>query len=118
MSLYMDAMEDAVIIDKKTVDDGRGGFVTEYVEGATIKAAFSFDTSTEARIAEEAQAVSRYVVTTKKSVNLQYHTILKRTRDGKIFRVTSDGDDNATPASSSMNIRQVEAQEWELPANG
>ena len=50
------------------------------------------------------------------AINLQYHDVVKRDRDGKIFRVTSDGDDNYTPASSSLDIRQVEAEEWTIPA--
>ena len=118
MSLYSEAMEDAYILDLVTISDGRGGYESEYKEGALIKAAFSFDTSSESRMAEAAGAFSRYTITTNKSLNLQYHTVLKRSRDGKIFRITSDGDDNYTPASSSLDIRQVEAEEWELPANG
>lgn len=116
MSLYSEAMERCVIVDKRTVPDGRGGVVTEYVDGAPIQAAFSFDTSTQARVAEQAGATARYVVTTAKNINLQYHTIVKRLKDGKIFRITSDGDDNYTPPSSSLNIRQVEAEEWTIPA--
>lgn len=118
MSLYAEAMEAAVIIDKITRPDGRGGVITQYVEGAEINAAFSFDASIEARIGEKQVATGRYTITTDKLINLQYHTVLKRKRDEKVFRITSDGDDNYTPASSSLNIRQVEAEEWEIPANG
>ncbi len=47
-------------------------------------------------------------------MNLEYHEVFKRLRDGKFFRVTSDGDDKHTPASASLNMRQVTAEEWEL----
>ena len=56
-----------------------------------------------------------YTITTGKAVNLQYHDVFRRVRDGKIFRVTSDGDDKHTPASAALNMRQVTAEEWELP---
>ena len=115
MSLVENAMEKSYIMDKKTTPDGRGGVITTYKEGAEIKVAYSFDTSTQARIAEQAGTENRFILTTRKSVNLQYHDIVKRDRDGKIFRVTSDGDDNYTPDSSSLNMRQVEAEEWSLP---
>ena len=49
-----------------------------------------------------------------KNVNLQYHDVVRRQRDGKIFRITSDGDDNHTPAAATLNMRQVTAEEWEL----
>jgi hypothetical protein len=118
VSLLSDAYEKAVIYDKVTTSDGRGGVVTTYNEGAEIDVAFSFDTSTAARIAEQEGASNRYTLTTRKSVNLQFHDVIKRLRDGKIFRVTSDGDDNYTPASASLDMRQVEAEEWRIPANG
>lgn len=116
MSLVDNAMEKTYIMDKTTAPDGRGGVITTYKEGAEIKVAYSFDTSTQARIAEQAGTENRFILTTKKAINLQYHDVVKRDRDGKIFRVTSDGDDNYTPASSSLDIRQVEAEEWTIPA--
>lgn len=115
MSLVDEAMEKSYIIDKTTAPDGRGGVITRYVEGAEIKVAYSFDTSVESRVAEKDDALNRFTLTTKQSINLQYHDIVKRDRDGKIFRVTSDGDDNKTPASSPLDMRQVEAEEWSLP---
>lgn len=118
MSLLSDAYEKARILDKITVEDGRGGVKTQYVEGAEIDIAFSFDTSREARYAEKAGTDNRYTLTTRRSINLQYHDVIKRARDGKIFRVTSDGDDNYTPASASLDMRQVEAEEWRIPTDG
>lgn len=115
MSLVDNAMTATYIMDKRSVPDGRGGVITQYVEGAEIMAAYSFDTSVEARIGQQQGAESRYTLTTRKSVNLQYHDVVKRKSDNKIFRVTSDGDDNYTPATSALNMRQVEAEEWELP---
>jgi hypothetical protein len=41
--------------------------------------------------------------------------VFKRLRDGKIFRVTSDGDDVVTPESASFHFAQVTAEEW-IPA--
>lgn len=118
MSLVDNAMTATYIMDKRSVPDGRGGVITQYVEGAEIMAAYSFDTSVEARVAQQAGTTDRYTLTTRKTVNLQYHDVVKRDRDGKIFRITSDGDDNYTPSSSSLNMRQVEAEEWSLPKNG
>lgn len=115
MSLLDEAMEASYIMDKRTAPDGRGGVETVYVQGAPIDVAYSFDTSTQARIAAQEGVTNRYTLVTKKSVVLQFHDIVKRVKDGKTFRVTSDGDDNATPASASLDMRQVEAEEWSLP---
>ena len=118
MSLVDNAMETTYIMDKVTAPDGRGGVITTYTVGAKINVAYSFNTSNEARYAEKAGTNDRYTLTTRKTVNLQYHDVVKRDRDGKVFRVTSDGDDNYTPSSSSLDMRQVEAEEWSIPTNG
>ena len=54
-----------------------------------------------------------YTITTDKTVKLGYHDVLK-TKDGKIFRVTSNAGEKETPASSNLNIAQVMAEKWEL----
>ena len=95
MSLLSEAMENCVVYDKRIVDDGYGGYVPGYFPGA----------------------VGIYTVTTTKAMNLQYHDVFKRVSDGKIFRVTSDGDDKKTPRSAGLDMRQVTAEEWELPKN-
>ena len=115
MSLLSEAMEDCMILNKMTIDDGYGGYITQYVDGPIFKAACVLDNSMQARIAEQQGVTALYTVTTSKSMNLQYHDVFKRVRDGKFFRVTSDGDDKHTPASASLDMRQVSAEEFKLP---
>jgi hypothetical protein len=115
MSLLDKAMESYIILNKQTVDDGYGGVVTTWVEGAKIQCAFQFNNSIEAKTAEAQGVSSVYTLTTKKDINLQYHDVLRRVRDGKIFRVTSDGDDLYTPDSAGLNMRNVSAEEFVLP---
>lgn len=118
MSLLSEAMEQCHMMDKTTAPDGYGGFTNVWTKGANFDAAITFDQSIEARAAEAQGVTSRYTVTTSRSINLQYHDVFIRERDGKTFRVTSDGDDRFTPASASLDMRQVTAQEWEIPSNG
>lgn len=115
MSLLSEAMENCTMLDKTTQADGYGGYVTTWTEGAEFKAAITIDNSIEARAAEQAGVTAIYTVTTGKAMNLQYHDVFKRESDGKIFRVKSDGDDKHTPKSATLNMRQVTAEEWELP---
>ena len=112
MSLLESAMTDVVLLDKTTEPDGEGGFISSWKEGAPFKAAITFDSSLQARIAEKQGVTSLYTVTVKKNVMLEYHDVFKRLSDGKVFRVTSDGDDKYTPESASLDMRQVTAEEW------
>lgn len=114
MSLLNQAMTDVVLMDKRREPDGEGGFITDWIESVIFQAAITFDTSMESRIAEKQGVSSRYTVTTNKSAKLDYHDIIKRLSDGKIFRITSDGDDKQTPKSASFQFLQVTAEEWVL----
>ena len=111
MSLLSEAMETCVFLNKQKIDDGWGGYENQWSEGAEFEAAITFDTSIQARIGEKQGVTSRYTVTTQKSLTLQFNDYFKRLRDGKIFHVTSDGDDRFTPQSATLNMRQVEAEE-------
>ena len=115
MSLMDDFKSTCVILDKKRVSDGEGGFLTTWLEGAKFMAAVVLDNSIEARVAEKQGLTSIYTVSTDKNAILQYHDVFKRLYDGKIFRVTSDGDDKQTPARASIQFSQVTAEEYVLP---
>lgn len=106
-----------IILDKRIVSDGLGGYTTNYVEGAEFDAAITLDSSIQAKIAEQQGVTGLYTITTSKALNLQYHDIFKRKSDNKIFRVTSDGDDKHTPETSTLDMRQVSAEEYTLPSN-
>lgn len=114
MSLLSDAMTTCVILNKQTEADGYGGYITTWADGAEFKAAIVLDSSMEARIGEKQGVTALYTVTTPRALNLQYHDVFRRVEDGKIFRVTSDGDDKKTPKSAGLDMRQVSAEEGEL----
>lgn len=115
MSLLEEAMTKCVMLNKKSDPDGYGGIITTWTNGAEFSAAIRFDTSMEARIGEKQGVTSLYTIITKKNITLEYHDVIKRVSDGKIFRITSDGDDKHTPNSAALDMREVSAEEWELP---
>lgn len=113
MSLLSDAMEKCVMMHKTSRDDPYGGDdIISWQDGATFNAAIVFNASMEARIAQAQNVTSLYTVTTARSKVLEYHEVFRRLRDGKIFRVTSDGDDKYTPRSAGLDMRQVTAEEY------
>lgn len=114
MSLLQQAMTDVVAMEKTRVSDGEGGFIVDWVDGAMFKAAITFDTSMQSRIGEKQGVSSRYTITTNKNAKLEYHDVIRRLNDGKIFRITSDGGDKQTPDSASFQFLQVTAEEWWL----
>ena len=117
MSLLEQAMTDCNMYKIVRRPDGYGGYTEVWTEDttSTFKAAITFDNSLEARVAQAQGVKSLYTVTTRKEKVLMYHDVIKRLSDGKILRITSDGDDKATPASASLNMRQCTADEFTIP---
>ena len=114
MSLVEESMEPFVLMNQVTVSDGEGGFIRTWTDGAEFRAAATFDSSMQARIAESAGVSSLYTVTTSKTAPLRFHDVIKRKSDGKIFRITSNGIDKRTPESASFAYSQTTAEVWEL----
>ena len=101
--LLQESMETCVMLNKQTESDGYGGYRETWAEGAEFDAAIVLDTSIEARTAAQQGVTALYT--------------FRRVSDGKIFRVTSDGDDKKTPLSATLDMRQVSGEEWRI-ANG
>lgn len=118
MGLVDKAMEKTFIMDKTTTLDEYGSVKTVWTEGAEIMAAYSFNSSTEARIAAQQGVKNRFTILTRKTVVLQFPDVVKRASDGKYFRITSDGNDNRTPKGAGLDLRAVEAEQWEISNNG
>ena len=114
MSLIDEAMTPCVMVGRTTQPDGEGGTLTNWIEGAEFNAAITFDNSIEAKAAAVQGVTSLYTVTVPKRVKLEYHDVFKRLSDGKIFRVTTDGDDKITPERASFQFAQVSAEEYVL----
>lgn len=114
MTLLELAFDNFTVINKAVVDDGYGGVVTTWVDGAAIKGAMTLDTSAQMRTAQAMGSKSAYTFTVRKSLELDYHTVLRRESDGKIFRLTSNTDDKKTPPTATLDMRQYTAEEWEL----
>lgn len=115
MSLLEEAMEDFIFMNKAVVDDGYGGTTTVWSEGAIIKGAIPYSNSLGTQIAQALGSTSVYQLTVRKDTELDFHDVLKRVKDGKIFRITNNADDYKTPNSAGLNMRQYTAEEWSLP---
>lgn len=113
MSLLKDSMVKVRFLEKTRIPDGEGGFITNWTDGAEFMASITFDDSMQARIGDKLGVTSMYKVTTSKRNKLEYHDVIKRLSDGKVLRITSDGDDVQTPPSAQFGqYLQVTAEEW------
>lgn len=113
--MILDTMEPVVMMVKKRVPDGEGGFIVDgWAEDVEFKATISKDDSINAMTAEKEGVTGVYTVITPAATILEDKDVFKRLSDGKIFRVTTDGTDKKTPKKATLQIRKVHAEEWRL----
>lgn len=118
MSLLEDSYETFRYIDKTTVPDGYGSVTPVWKEGAEFEATASDMNPTEVIAAQQSGVKASYKIITRKDINLTYGTIIQRESDGKYFIIKSDGNDNKTPASASLDMRVVKAEELKALPEG
>jgi len=116
MSLLDNFTEPFTLLNMVRTSDGQGGFTTSWEDGAEINIAVRYDSSMEARRAEKEGMTSVYTFLVSRSIELNYHDVLRRKSDQQIFRITSRTGDSVTPSSSSLSLTAVTAERWELPA--
>lgn len=110
--LVYDSMESCQMLHKISADDTKGGEHVTWIGGATFDAAITFNSSVEIIAGQAMTVKSGYTVTTFRDKVLEYHEVFQRASDGKIFRVTSDGDDRRTMEVASFQLAQVDAEEY------
>lgn len=115
MSLLDEFAESFKKLDKISEPDGAGGFTTQWRESAQFKLIVRHDTTIEARIAEEAGTASTYTFLFDKKLNFEFGDVVKRMKDGQVFKITQPSGEDFTPPSSGMNLGAVSARKWELP---
>ena len=113
--MITDFFDCLVMIDRKSLPDGYGGFEMQYVEGAEFKGGITTENSTQARIAEKEGVTALYTVTVLPNIPLNYGDIIKRKNDNKYFKVVSDPNDMQTPKVSNMKFKQAQAELWTMP---
>ena len=109
MALH-DFFEPCVLLEKRTTPDGYGGVVTAYIDGATVRMGITTNSSTEALIADKSGVKAVYTIAFDTHITLSVNDRVKRVKDGKVFRITSDATDMQTPAVSSVQFRQCSAE--------
>lgn len=105
------------LLEHVRASDGMGGSHMVWQDGMTFDMVFAHDSSTESQIAEQQGITRTYSGYIHKRMGLKYHDVLRRNVDGKVFRVTKDGDDKHSPDTSNLDAKYVEMQRWELPSD-
>lgn len=115
MSLLTDFAVPCVLMEKKRVPDGAGGYFTTWTEGAEFVNYQYRDTSMEARTAEQAGVKSLYSALVDAGFPIDYGDVFMDTNTGLTYRVTSEPDEKKAPKSSTFDLKFFTAERYALP---
>lgn len=116
MSLLDDFARTCVVMEKKRVADGAGGYITTWEEGAEFTNHQALDTSMEARRAEKEGVTSVYSALVRSDFPIEYNDYFKDKSTGLTYRVTSNPEEKVSPKSASFSLKYFTAERKELPA--
>lgn len=115
MSLLDDFARPCVLLEKKRVPDGAGGYIVEWTEGAEFTNYQALDTSMEARIAEKQGVTSLYSALVRADLPIEYNDYFRDKTTGLTYRVTSNPEEKTAPKSASFSLKSFTAERKELP---
>lgn len=123
MSLISKNTEPFYMMIPHSTADGTGGRTTTWTEGSTFYGCAVISmTAKEAprdkttQNAQKPDTKSIYTLFTR-GICLPFHTVCKRARDGRFFRVVSDSADMDAPKGARLDLRMHAAEEYTLPSN-
>lgn len=87
-----------------------GGKKSTWADGATFQAGISKNNSREAQIAYRSGLAAQYVIVVPDGVVLAHDERVKRSSDGRTYRITSNSGDMHTPTVAYVQYSQATAE--------
>lgn len=115
MSLLDDFARTCVLMEKKRVPDGAGGYMVQWEEGAEFTNYQALDTSMEARIAEKQGVTSLYSALVRADFPIEYNDYFRDKTTRLTYCVTSNPEEKTAPKSASFSLKSFTAERKELP---
>lgn len=115
MSLLTDFAVPCILMEKRRVPDGAGGYMTTWEEGAEFENYQYLDTSMEARRAQQEGVKSLYSALVQRDFPLEYGDAFRDKNTGLTYRVTSNPDEKKAPQSSTFDLKYFTVERWSLP---
>lgn len=102
--------EDFVMMDWSSIELPGGGVGWELADGARFKAGIAMLSSDELIIAEGSGMKSQFRITSKKLLVLEREDIVRRLKDNKKYRITTDQADMGTPDVAVVQFATCRAE--------
>lgn len=110
-----DMYEKLVVVEKRTIPDGLGGYEVAYVEGAEFMGSITLDSSIEAKVAEQNGMKSVFTLVVDSSLPIERNDTLKRKSTNEYFRLTSNPNDTLVKTQMDGELKSASIERFEIP---
>ena len=108
--MLSDFFEDFIMQNWTSEPDGFGGIIWTLSDGASFRAGIATQNSAEAQLAYQAGTKTVYRIAHRKTLVLEQDDRVKRIKDGRIYRITSNSADMTTPAPAQEQFAWASAE--------
>lgn len=105
-------------VNRTPAADGYGGTTFTYTDGTAFQAGIITQKQKESEIANRAGQKVNYTLIVKPNIRLVQNDIVKRVKDGRYYRITSDTADRTTPAVAYVKYAQADAEIIDIDSDG
>lgn len=105
-----DFLEDFYTTDYEAISDGMGGLMRKYIDKDKFRAGCSTDSSTEAEIAYRTGTKTIFHITLLEGMTLSQGDVVRRVKDNRKYRITSNSGDRQTPDVAQVRQSYVTAE--------
>ena len=95
-----------------TRDDDYGGYISEWIKGASFDGILTEDVSITSAIAGIDSNKNMFGLKVEKDVPLQFHSVIRKDSDKRFFRITS-GEVLKSPRMSRLNMKILSCEAYE-----
>jgi hypothetical protein len=107
---WQDYAENIVLMERKIIDDGMGGYEENWAEGITFKGSVRTSNSLQTLIAEQQGVTSVYMLLFPIDLPLKYGDVLKQGE--RYFKITSNPEDGKPPKTSPIDFISVTLENY------
>lgn len=111
--LYERMSRQCSMFTQQRVDDGEGGYESQWVFDREFKAAIVLDSSAKSLEGDHRSTFESYTITFPADVPLKFDDRVVDAGSGNAYRIVSNPESKATPDVASFSFKQATAERWE-----
>lgn len=105
------------VLEQKNTDDGYGGYIAVWADKFSFDGNLYVTQKKAVSEADRAEIYDFYTLLTPRSIEIKFHDVIRVDTGkykGKIFRITTQADEDFTPSTATLDLKAYSMEHWKL----